>query len=133
MSRNYTGNPVFHARAEKASYIGTGTSAARRGRTVLFAAGGLAALLVPVLAGPPAMAQTRRQPDTTQLTCARTQELIGRFGAINLKSGPHRFDRYVADRSKCLPGQSVRTVFVPTSDQPRCGAQICSDPDRNRR
>lgn len=38
----------------------------------------MCAALVPVLQ---AEAQTRRQPDTTQLTCDQTQDLIKRFGA----------------------------------------------------
>lgn len=74
-----------------------------------------------------AEAQTRRQPDTTKLTCAQTHELINRFGAINLKSGPHKFDRYVTNRTQCFTGQSVRTIFVPTVDSRRCSVLICAE------
>lgn len=72
-------------------------------------------------------AQTRRQPDTTKLSCAQTHELINRFGAINLKSGPHKFDRYVTNRSQCFTGQTVRTTFVPTVDSKRCSVLICAE------
>jgi len=72
-------------------------------------------------------AQTRRQPDTTKLSCAQTHELINRFGAINLKSGPHKFDRYVTNRTQCFTGQSVRTTNVPTVDSKRCSVLICAD------
>jgi len=74
-----------------------------------------------------AEAQTRRQPDTTKLTCAQTHALIKRFGAINLKSGPHRFDRYVTNRNQCFTGQTVRTTFVPTEDNKRCTVLICAE------
>ncbi|WP_269583931.1 hypothetical protein [Roseibium sp. Sym1] len=76
---------------------------------------------------PAAHAQTRRQPDTTKLTCAQTHELINRFGRINLKSGPHKFDRYVTNRSQCFTGQTVRTTFVPTIDSKRCSVLICAE------
>jgi len=72
-------------------------------------------------------AQTRRQPDTTKLTCAQTQELISRFGAINLKSGPYKFDRYVVNRTQCFTGQTVRPTFVPTLDSKRCSVLICAE------
>jgi len=81
----------------------------------------------------PVEAQTRRQPDTTQLTCAQTHDLIRRFGGINLKSGPHKFDRYVISRNHCFAGQAVRTTYVPTTDTPRCSVQVCVEPNQNRR
>lgn len=78
------------------------------------------------------VAQTRRQPDTTTLTCKETQGLIERFGAINLKSGPVKFDRYVSGRNHCIVGQSLRTKFVPTRDGGRCPVQICAESRMNR-
>ncbi|MBO6890312.1 MAG: hypothetical protein JJ866_00100 [Roseibium sp.] len=80
----------------------------------------------------PATAQTRRQPNTETLTCAQTHDLIDRFGAINLKSGPVKFDRYVSSRSQCFAGQGLRNVNVPTKDNPRCTVQICAELDHNR-
>jgi hypothetical protein len=80
----------------------------------------------------PTKAQTRRQPDTTQLTCAQTHDLIRRFGAINLKTGAHKFDRYVVSRNHCFPGQAVRNTFVLTTDTPRCSVKICVEPNQNR-
>ncbi|MCK7614140.1 hypothetical protein [Roseibium sediminicola] len=72
-------------------------------------------------------AQTRRQPDTTNLTCEETHALINRFGAINLKSGPHKFDRYVTNRNQCFTGQTVRNTFVQTEDNKRCTVLICAE------
>ncbi|PVB60206.1 hypothetical protein [Labrenzia sp. 011] len=78
------------------------------------------------LTGLSAEAQTRRQPDTTRLTCAQTQALIEKFGAINLKSGPYKFDRYVAGRTQCVSaGRDIRTTYVPTSDDTSCPVKVC--------
>ncbi len=92
---------------------------------------GMSMLLAPMWAASSTEAQTRRQPDTTQLTCAQTTDLINRFGAINLKSGPIKFDRYVASRNQCFPGQNVRTTTVPTKDTMRCGVSVCVEPREN--
>lgn len=81
-----------------------------------------------ILSVQPADAQTRRQPNTVQLTCEQTHDLIKRFGAINLKSGDVRFDRYVSSRNSCFSNQTLRTTNVPTKDQPKCPVQICVDP-----
>ena len=75
----------------------------------------------------PANSQTRRQPDTTKLTCAQTHDLIERYGGINLKSGQFKFDRYVTGRNHCFAGQSVRTTFVPTKDSKKCSVLICAE------
>ncbi|TYC67993.1 hypothetical protein FMN63_18355 [Stappia sp. BW2] len=89
----------------------------------------MGAALVPVLQ---AEAQTRRQPDTTQLTCVQTQGLIKKFGAINLKSGPYKFDRFVVDRNRCFSGQTVRPTFVPTKDDPKCAVLVCAELGQTR-
>ncbi|WP_299810024.1 hypothetical protein [uncultured Roseibium sp.] len=84
-----------------------------------------AALFLTVLS---AEAQTRRQPDTTALTCAQTQALIDKFGAINLKSGPYKFDRYVSGRNQCVSaGRVVSTTYVPTKDDSSCPVKVCAE------
>lgn len=92
---------------------------------------GFASLLL-AMAGSGAEAQTRRQPNTTDLTCAQTQELVGKFNAINLKSGPNRFDRYVAGRNYCFAGARLHTTYVPTKDSGKCPLQVCVEPGENR-
>ncbi|GAB2186002.1 hypothetical protein LAB1_33110 [Roseibium sp. LAB1] len=89
----------------------------------------LCAVLAPVQQ---ADAQTRRQPDTTQLSCDQTHDLIKRFGGINLKSGPYKFDRFVTGRNQCFAGQTVRTTFVPTKDNPRCSVLVCAEMGQTR-
>ena len=79
----------------------------------------------------PSVAQTRRQPNTETLTCAQTHDLIDKFGAINMKSGNVRFDRYVSSRSSCFAGQGLRNVYVPTRDNAKCLVQICAERNRN--
>lgn len=107
-----------------------------RKRKPLYPAGSVlravAAFLAVLSLAESAAAQTRRQPDTTTLTCKETQDLIERFGAMNLKSGPVRFDRYVASRHQCIVGQSVRTRYVPTTDSRRCPVQVCVESGLNR-
>lgn len=80
-----------------------------------------------------AEAQTRRQPDTTGMTCSKTHDLITRFGAINMKSGPYKFDRYVTNRTKCFANEAARTTYVPTQDSKQCAVLICVERDRNGR
>jgi len=84
------------------------------------------------LAGLTAEAQTRRQPNTNELTCAQTQALIKKFGAINLKSGQYKFDRYVSSAGHCVSsGKAVRTTYVPTKDDARCPVKICVEQGQN--
>mgnify|MGYP006979925077 CR=1 FL=1 len=84
------------------------------------------------LTGLAADAQTRRQPNTTELTCDPTHVLISKFGAINLKSGQYRFDRYVSSAGHCVSsGKAVRTTYVPTKDNPSCPVKICVEQGQN--
>ncbi|TYC49250.1 hypothetical protein FMN50_24630 [Rhodobacterales bacterium] len=93
-------------------------------------AGVVVCSLVMLSAG--AEAQTRRQPNTETLTCKQTQALVQQYGAINLKTGEVRFDRYVNGRKYCLVGQSLRTTFVTTKHGVRCPVQICIDESMKR-
>lgn len=85
-------------------------------------------VFVSVAASGPAAAQSAR-PNSTTMTCAQVQALIDRSGALLLSTGPHTFDRYVANASQCARGEYLRRDYVPTRDTDRCFAKRC-DPGR---
>jgi hypothetical protein len=73
--------------------------------------------------------------DPTQLDCAGLQELVAREGDVILRHGSSKilglpiYDRYVADRAHCGPGEVARTAGVPSADQPYCPVKKCVESD----
>lgn len=74
--------------------------------------------------GLPAEAQSRR-PNTQGMTCAQVQSLISQRGSVVLGTGPHTFDRYVANRNFCEAGEVLFRDFVKTKDNPKCFVERC--------
>ncbi|GAA0779938.1 hypothetical protein E1180_06420 [Roseibium denhamense] len=82
----------------------------------------------------PAAAQTRRPPLTTEMTCGQAQELVESVGAINLRTGQFRFDRYVAGRQNCSSASRiVRVTPVPTKDRRDCPLNVCVEQRLNNK
>ncbi len=54
------------------------------------------------------------------MTCAQAQALVQQRGAIVVGTGPHVYDRYVADRRWCMPTQRTFNAFVATRDNRNC-------------
>ena len=73
--------------------------------------------------------------DPTQLDCAGLQELVAREGEVILRHGSSTilglpiYDRYVADRTHCGPGEVARTDGVPSADRQYCPVKKCVESD----
>lgn len=107
------------------------TGARRRGgshvRTSLAVAAALA--LGGILAVQPAAAQ--RRPDTLTMTCQQVGQLVQSRGAIILGTGPHIFDRYVADGRFCSINEVAASSPLRTRDNPACRAANRCIPKRD--
>jgi hypothetical protein len=65
------------------------------------------------------------RPDTRAMTCAQTQELILRTGAIVLTTGRHTYDRYVAAYGHCARPYVPTLTYVRTLDTSYCPVYNC--------
>jgi hypothetical protein len=63
------------------------------------------------------------------MTCAQAIGLVASQGAVVLTTGPHTYDRFVANGGFCLPGEAPLRAFVPTSDASKCPVgYLCREP-----
>lgn len=85
----------------------------------LLAAGLAAALLAATAPTGDALALGAR-PLSSTMTCAQTQALVRQSGALILGFTPTTYDRVVADRRFCLPGQVTELLRAPTRDMRQC-------------
>lgn len=69
------------------------------------------------------------RPDTRSMTCAQTQRLIIRSGAVVLTTGPRTYDRYVAGYRYCSWPHAPARAFVPTKDYADCPVYNCRHVD----
>jgi hypothetical protein len=65
------------------------------------------------------------RPDTRSMTCAQTQKLIVRNGAIVLTTGRHTYDRYVASARFCSLPDVPTLTSVQTKDTGQCPVYNC--------
>jgi hypothetical protein len=88
------------------------------------------ALSVSVAATDIAAAQGR--PDTSRMSCASARQLVSRHGAIVLSTGPSTFDRFVSNRSYCMPTEQTEPAFVRTTDNRQCFVgYTCREPEHD--
>lgn len=69
---------------------------------------------------------------STSMTCARVKATISQEGAAIMRytsprTGVIRYDRYVANRSFCRPGETTEWASIPTSDQRSCRVNRCKE------
>jgi len=84
--------------------------------------------LVPMLLSSAAIAQP-----TTSMSCGQARAIVAQHGGVVLYTGQYTYDRYVADRSFCAPGQVTKPAWVPTRDTAQCYVgETCIDPDVDR-
>ncbi len=57
---------------------------------------------------------------TLDVTCAQARQTVARAGGVVLYTGPHLYDRYVADQRFCAVTQTTKPAFIPTRDTPAC-------------
>ncbi|PSC03021.1 hypothetical protein SLNSH_21185 [Alsobacter soli] len=86
-------------------------------------------VLAVMAAASPALAQGR--PQTPAMTCGQVHQIIAANGGIVLGTGGYTYDRYVVNATACLPGQAVKTQFVPTRSG-ACPVYVCFDPTFER-
>lgn len=65
-------------------------------------------------------AMAQRRPSTLGMSCAQAQGLVRATGAIVLSTGPHTYDRFVANRRFCTPDEEEIPTWAPTRDTPQC-------------
>jgi hypothetical protein len=86
----------------------------------LLATVGAAALAAVLVAATAAPASAQRRPDTLTMTCQQVGALVRAQGAIVLGTGPHIFDRYVADGRFCSLNEVAAPSPLRTRDAARC-------------
>lgn len=69
------------------------------------------------------------------MTCQEVQSAVRRDGVAILyrkgsASGVPLYDRYVADKSFCQPGQDAISEAIPTADTQSCRVSKCLDGSR---
>ena len=69
------------------------------------------------------------RPDTRSMTCAQTQNLIVRSGAVVLTTGRHTYDRYVASARYCSFPNVPTLTTVQTKDTRQCPVYNCQYAD----
>ena len=73
--------------------------------------------------------------DPTEMDCAGLQELVAREGEVILRYGSSSilglpvYDRYVAGRDHCGPGEVARAAGVPSADRQYCPVKKCVESD----
>lgn len=68
---------------------------------------------------------------STSMSCAEVSSTIAREGAAIMRytsprTGNLLYDRYVANRSFCEPGQTTKRASIPTADQQSCPVNRCA-------
>lgn len=86
---------------------------------------GLAVLAAAALAD----AAAAQRPDTRRMTCAQVNRLVQQYGAVVMTTGPHTFQRFVANWGYCDRWQEIWPEYAPTLDTPQCVVHwICREP-----
>lgn len=66
-----------------------------------------------------------QRPSTLGMSCADVQAFITAQGAVVMSTGQYTYDRYVANRAQCFPGDIMDNRWVPTADTPECRVRVC--------
>ncbi len=60
------------------------------------------------------------RPDTRYMSCGAAISLVQNAGAVILSTGPHLYDKYVANHAYCSIDQVLERAYAPTADTHRC-------------
>ena len=79
-----------------------------------------------------AQAQAISRYTSTSMSCADVSSTISREGAAIMRytsprTGNPLYDRYVANRTFCEPGQTTERSSIPTSDRQNCPVNRCTE------
>lgn len=80
----------------------------------------------------PAEAHAINRYTSTSMACSKVKATISREGAAIMRytsprTGVLRYDRYVANRSFCQPGETIEWTSIPTADQKNCRVNRCKE------
>ncbi len=75
----------------------------------------ISTMLIPMLVS---SAQARQ--NTTRMSCRQAKDLVYSRGAIVLSTGRNTYDRFVASRAFCPPGDYIKRAFARTRDRRSC-------------
>lgn len=64
-----------------------------------------------------------QRPSTLAMSCRQVQTLVAQNGAAVLSTGQHTYDRFVAHRGYCLPGEFFDYEWIPAADG-QCRLQV---------
>jgi len=70
------------------------------------------------LVAAPALAQSL--PNSLNMSCAATANLVQQRGAVVIATGPNVYDRYVSNQGYCDVDQTTYPVWLQTADQNQC-------------
>lgn len=85
-------------------------------------------IAIAVLAVLPATLALAR-PDSRTMSCDEAAGLVRSEGAIVLSTGANTYDRFVANASRCFPGEVAVKAYVPTRDASKCAVgSLCREP-----
>lgn len=92
-------------------------------------------VLAVILALAPAQAFPAVRYMVQDMTCAEVKFALDRDGIAILyrksgKAGVPLYDRYVANKSQCQPGQELIGEGIPTADTNSCRVSKCIDQSR---
>ncbi|MCP4071340.1 MAG: hypothetical protein GY742_06320 [Hyphomicrobiales bacterium] len=77
-------------------------------------------LITGLLASTSASQAAGHRPDTRNMSCGAAISLVQNAGAVILSTGPHLYDKYVANHAYCSIDQALERAYVPTTDTHRC-------------
>ncbi|MBS3651542.1 hypothetical protein KEU06_23265 [Pseudaminobacter sp. 19-2017] len=91
-------------------------------------AAGLVVLAPLVMTVDDASAATRI--NATNMSCANLQAVLGAQGGAvvsyrSMRTGGALYERFVRNRNFCQPGETAKSVSVPTADQASCPVRKC--------
>lgn len=67
-----------------------------------------------------ATAAEAARPDLRRMTCAQAQQMVARYGAVVMTTGPHTYFRFVSNASYCDRWENAYVKYGRTRDTPQC-------------
>lgn len=68
----------------------------------------------------PTAAVAQAMPNSLNMSCAATFDMVRQRGAVVIATGPNIFGRYVSDQRYCSLGETTFPAWLQTADQSQC-------------
>ncbi|QIB34509.1 hypothetical protein [Ancylobacter pratisalsi] len=75
---------------------------------------------VPLAALTATSAFAQSMPNSLNMSCAATFDLVREKGAVVIGTGPNVYDRYVSDQRYCGLDETTFPAWLQTADQKQC-------------